>query len=320
MPSPKHPRLGSMQFWPRKRSTRSLVRVRSWSDENKTKPLGFICYKAGMTHLQVIDNRPKSLTKGEEIICPVTIIDCPSMKVAGVSFYKNSPQGLKKSNCVLTSKIEKELSRKMSLPKKTKNVDDVKDFDDLRLMVYSNPKKTSTGTKKPKMMEVAVGGSKEEKFQFAKDMMDKEINVSDIFDAGETVDVHGVSKGKGFQGTVKRYGAHIMQHKAEKKKRGIANIGSWTPKRVEFTVAQAGKMGYHLRTEYNKQIIKLGENGNEVTRKGGITKYGVVKNNYILIKGSLIGPRKGALLLTRSIRPNKKITKGAQEVSYISLK
>ena len=106
----------------------------------------------------------------------------------------------------------------------------------------------------------------------------------------------------------------------EKKKRGIANLGAWTPKRVQFNIPQSGKMGHHLRTEYNKQIVKMGDDGKEVTRKGGITKYGVVKNNYLLIKGSIIGPRKGALLLTTATRTNKKFVKGTQEVSYISLK
>src|SRR3989338_1658519 len=101
MPKVHHPRLGSMQFWPRKRTKHSFVRMRSWAKENKTKPLGFIAFKAGMTHLQILDNRPKSLTKGESVFCPVTILECPPIKIAGVSFYKRSLYGLQKFTSVL---------------------------------------------------------------------------------------------------------------------------------------------------------------------------------------------------------------------------
>ena len=133
------------------------------------------------------------------------------------------------------------------------------------------------------------------------------------------VDVTGVSKGKGFQGTVKRYGIPIRQHKAEKTKRGIGNLGSWTPKRVEFSVALPGKMGYHLRTEYNKQLLRLGANGEEVTSTGGIIKYGVVRGAYALLKGSIIGPQRRAVVLTQSIRPNRYEVKEAPEITYLSV-
>ena len=52
-------------------------------------------------------------------------------------------------------------------------------------------------------------------------MLGKEIKVEDVFESGVSVDVHGITKGKGFQGTVKRFGVPIRQHKAEKTKRGI---------------------------------------------------------------------------------------------------
>ena len=316
-----HPRRGSTQFWPRKRANHSLARIRAWAKEDKTKLLGFICYKAGMTRLQVVDNRPKSTTKGEKIAVPVTIIECPPMKVMGIAFYKKSFWKIKKITSVLATNLDKELKRKMPLPKKpTKSVDDVKDFDDLRLLVHSNPKLTGIGTKKPKVLEIALGGSKEDKLNFAKEHLGKELKINDVFESGVFVDIHGISTGKGYQGTVKRYGVPIRQHKAEKTKRGIGNLGAWTPKRVDFRVPQPGKMGYHLRTEYNKQIIKVGENGQEITPKGGKLKYGVIKNPYLLIKGTVIGPKKRAVVLTQAIRPNPKAHKEAPEVAHIRIK
>lgn len=317
----RHPRRGSMQFWPRKRSKHSLVRIRSWADENKVKPLGFIGYKAGMIHVMVQDNRPKSNTKGEKLALPATIIDCPPMSIIGVSFYKNSIYGSKKIGSVMVEKPAKELAKKIQLSKKAvKKIDNITEFDDLRLLVQSNPKQSSTGTKKPKIIELVLGGNKDAKLAYAKKNFGKEIKVSEVFEKDDVlVDMHGITKGKGFQGTVKRYGVPIRQHKAEKTKRGIATLGSWTPKRVEFTVPQSGKMGYHLRTEYNRRILKIGVDGQDVTPKKGVHKYGIVKNNYALIYGSVVGSKKRAVVLTMPIRPGKKIVKEAFEIKQIVL-
>ena len=319
MPKAHNPRRGSMQFWPRKRSRHSLARVRSWANENKAKPLGFMCVKAGMTHVIANDNRPKSITKGEKISIPVTIIECPSMTVAGVAFYKNSLFGIKKLTSIFAEKLNKDLAKKINLPKKTgKKIDDVKEFDDLRLLIHSNPKASSSGTKKPKLLEIAIGGSKEDKLAYVKEILGKEISVSQVFEQGDIIDVHAVTKGKGFQGTVKRYGVPIRQHKSEKTKRGIGNLGAWTPKRVDYRVPQPGKMGYHLRTEYNKLILQVGEDGNAVNPKGGINSYGLIKNNYLLVHGSVAGPKKATVLLTVAIRPNKKRNKEAYQIASIS--
>ncbi|HLC88585.1 MAG TPA: 50S ribosomal protein L3 [Candidatus Nanoarchaeia archaeon] len=309
-----NPRRGSMQFWPRKRSRHSLVRVRSWADENKVKPLGFIGYKAGMVQLRIVDNHPKSLTKGQTIASPSTIIECPPMTVFGVVFYKNS----KTLTTILAEKLAKELKKKMPLPKKkVNNFSQVGEYDDLRLLVHSNPRSTGIGTKKPKIIELVLGGDKEGKLNYAQQLLGNEIKIEDVFDAGNSVDVHGVSKGKGYQGTVKRYGVPIRQHKAEKTKRGIGTLGSWTPKRVQFTVPQPGKMGYHLRTEYNKQILRVGQDGKEVNSAGGVVNYGLVKNHFVLLKGSVVGPKKRAVFLSKSIRPNIKQVKEAPELVSI---
>lgn len=315
----RHPRRGSMQFWPRKRSRHTLVRVRSWVKEAKVKPLGFIAYKAGMTHVQFTDMRAKSPTKGETINIPVTILECPPVVVAGVAVYKHDVYGLVKQTSIFAPKLDKMLDRRVQLPKKEASLDSVKDFDDLRLLVQTLPAKVaSVGAKKPKLFEVGIGGAKNDKLEYARKMLGKEIMVSDVFDAGNQVDIHGVSKGKGFQGTVKRYGVPIRQHKAEKVKRGIASLGSWTPKRVEFSVAQSGKMGFHLRTEYNKKIVRVGQNPADVNRTGGIQGYGLVHNHYVLIHGSVVGADKREVVLTAPLRSSKYISKDVPELTYIS--
>ncbi len=321
----RNPRRGSMQFWPRKRSRHSLVRVRSWANVSKAKPLGFIAHKAGMTHVMVLDNGSKSMTKGEKIVLPVTIFECPPMFALGAVFYnKNSKDQLKKSNTIISSEISKDVKKNaeklLTLPKKKHDLSKVSvaDFEELKLLVVSNPSLTNIGTKKPKVLEVAVGGSKEEQLEYVKSIVGKEIKLEDVVSEASQVDVHAVTKGKGFQGVVKRFGVSLLSHKSEKSRRKVGNLGAWTPKRIHFSVAQGGKMGYHLRTEYNKLVLKMGDNPEDVNSKGGINKYGLVKNKYLLMKGSVTGPKKGAVLITDAIRPSKRIGRDSYEVTYIS--
>lgn len=318
MPKAHQPRSGSMQFWPRKRAKRELARVRSWVKSKENKPLGFFGYKAGMVHIQYVDNAPKSLTKGEEISCPVTVVECPAIKVAGINFYQEGDKGLKLRSTILSDSLDKELARKISLPKKVKKkAEDIKDFDEIRLLVYTQPKLIGALGKKPKIGEVALGGSKEEQLKYAQEKLGKEITIEEVFKEGNLVDIRSVTRGKGFQGTVKRYGVSIRSHKSEKTKRGAANLGAWTPARVSYRQPLPGKMGYHLRTDFNKWLMKIGKDGKEVTPKGGFLNYGMIKNDFILIKGSMPGPRKRVITLTQAMRPNEKIPKEAPQIRYI---
>ena len=81
----------------------------------------------------------------------------------------------------------------------------------------------------------------------------------------------------------------------------------------------AGQMGYHQRTEYNKKILKIGEaeKADEINPDGGFVKYGIVKNNYLLLKGSLPGPSKRLVMLRKAMRPHGKHD-DAPQISYIS--
>lgn len=320
--APHKPRSGSMQFWPRKRAARQYPKVRCWPKVDKAIPLGFGGYKAGMTHVQIVDNRKNSMTKGEEIFCPVTVIECPPLKIAGVRFYKNTPYGAKVVSQIMT-KVDKDLGRKICVAKKTNEgkLNEIKpeSFDDLRLIVYTQPKIIDL-KKTPELFEIALGGSKEEKLNYAKENLGKEIQVNNVFNEGEQVDVHAVTKGKGFQGPVKRFGIMIRQHKSEKAIRNPGSLGGWCGQgHIMYRVAHAGQMGYHTRTEFNKQLLKIGTDPKMINPKGGFLNYGLIKTNYVLIKGSIPGPRKRLIRFNKSIRPNKKIQTEAPTISFISL-
>lgn len=302
MPKSHRPRRGSMQFWPRKRAKRAYARVRSFPNLTENKLLGFIGYKAGMTHVMAKDNTTNSITKNQTIAMPVTIIECPPIKPLSIRFYKNDDNALKLVSEIFTKKSVKKVKVSKKQTKEPEN------FDDVTLVIYSQPNLTGIGKKSPDLLELGISGTKEQKLELAKKLLEQnEIKLEDIFQENQFCDIHGVTKGKGFQGTVKRYGVTTRQHKSEKVKRGIGNLGSWTPKRVSYRVPQAGRMGYHQRIDYNKQVLKIGADPKEINPKGGLMHYGIIKNPYLLVKGSVPGPAKRAMVLTYPRRPKEKI-------------
>ena len=133
-------------------------------------------------------------------------------------------------------------------------------------------------------------------------MLGKEIKPSDVFREGELVDVISITKGKGTAGPVKRFGVKIQTRKAQKKRRHVGSLGSERPGKVLWTVPQAGQLGFFRRTEFNKRVLKIGEDGKEITPKAGFKRYGVVKSNYIIVEGSVPGPKKRLIMLRPAIR------------------
>ncbi len=319
MPKTRRPRFGSLQFYPRKRAKKEIARVRSWANLSEPKLLGFAGYKVGMTHAMITDNRKHSMTKGETIFCPITILECPPLKAVSIRFYKKTPDGLKAVSDVFADNLDKELERKIILPRKKKTkIEDIKDFDDITLIVQTQPKLTSIGKKKPELFEVAIGGKKEEKLKYAKEILGKEINVKDIFKEGQQVDIHAVTKGKGIQGPVKRFGISLKSHKSEKNRRNPGSLGPWCGQiNIMWRVAHAGQTGYFQRTEYNKWLIKIDEKLENP--KGGFIKYGLVKNPCVLLKGSIPGPRKRLIRFNFPIRPNKKIPSEPPVIKSLNL-
>ena len=114
-----HPRRGSLQFWPHKRSKKHCARVRTWATVKENKLLGFLGYKVGMTHLLVKDNNPNSHLKDRDIFTPVTVIECPPMKVYSIRYYlENEDNDQEIVSEVFSKKVDKELKRKITASKK----------------------------------------------------------------------------------------------------------------------------------------------------------------------------------------------------------
>jgi len=301
------PRHGSMQYWPRVKAKRQYATVGSWTTTSKDALLGFMGYKVGMTHIMGIDTRKTAATKGEEIFVPVTVIECPPLKIVGIRLYKETYHGKQPATEILF-KVDKDLLRKITQQKVHKDASEldklnINDYTDVQALVYTQPRFAGIGKKRPELFEVALNGSIADKIKFVKDNHDKELPFNTFFKDGEYVDVHAVTKGKGLQGPVKRFGVTFKNHKTEKGVRRVGTLGGWSGQgHFLYRVAHPGQMGYHLRTEFNKQIMKVGTKPEEVNPKGGWPHYGLVKSTFVLIKGSIAGPQKRAIILTKPMR------------------
>ena len=323
------PRKGSVAFSPRKRASKQSPRIKSWPQADEMGLLGFAGYKVGMTHVKMNDNRKNSPTEGMEISTPVTILEVPPVVVMGIRAYKKTSRGLKTMMDVMASELSEELLRKIPLPEEydtdsnlAKLKENIDDIFDIRVLIHTNPKVTSVPKKKPEIIECGLGGSKvEEKLEYATSVLGTQINATDVFSDGEHVDSIAITKGKGFQGPVKRWGIRIQYGKAARSSKGrhVGSLGPWSPERTMWTVPQAGQMGYHKRTEYNKKILKIGDASevDSINPDGGFIKYGLVKNNFILVKGSLPGPTKRLVIIRKAMRLHRKHN-DAPEISYIS--
>lgn len=301
MPKESKPRAGSLQFWPRKKAGKLIPSV-NWKaiKSDSTGILGAIAYKVGMSSAYVKDLTPNSLTKEKKIVIPVSILEVPPMKILSVRFYKNN----KVVKEILAENLDKELVKKIKMPKnkaKEKN----KEYDDLRIIVYSKVKDTNI-KKTPDLAEIALGGDLENKLKFVEEKKNKEILVSEILANAKLIDVRGLTKGKGFSGPVKRFGIKLRQHKSEKGVRKVGSVAPWHPARITFRSPMAGQLGLFSRIVYNSKILGLGKiSEKDINPKEGWKNYGKIKTEYLILKGSIQGPSKRALLLTSALMPSK---------------
>ncbi len=293
----RRPRRGSRGFRPRKRAETQVVEM-FWPARTESRILGFAGYKVGMTTVAYID-QSESPTKGQEVVGAGTVLEAPPIYVYGIRGYKSG-------NILGDMLVSDEAKLKELGMKKAKKLElNDSEVDDVRLLVYTQPDKTLIGKKHVERFELGLGGKDaKEKLALAKGFLGKELRAKDVFKAGEVVDVVAITKGKGWQGAVKRFGSNLQRPKATGKRRHVGTLGQWHPSYVLYTAPQAGQTGYHKRTELNKSILKISENIDEINPNGGFPHYGFVKNDFIVVKGSVPGPTKRLVKMRVAVRDN----------------
>lgn len=334
------PRHGNLGFLPKKRCSHHRGRVRKFPrDDAKKQPhlTAFMGYKAGMTHIVRDVDRPGSKLHKKETVEAVTIVETPPMVVVGVVGYLETPRGLRTLTTVWAEHLSEECrrrfyknwyqSKRKAFTKYAKkfSADPASIENELnrmkkycqviRVIAHTQIRKVKLRQKKAHIMEVQVnGGSVAEKVDFAKSLFEKQVPVSAVFAQDELIDVLGVTKGHGVEGVITRWGVTRLPRKTHRGLRKVACIGAWHPARVGFTVARAGQHGYHHRSEVNKKIYRIGAAGDNkscmteadlteksITPLGGFPHYGVINEDWLMIKGALVGTKKRVLTLRKSL-------------------
>ncbi|XP_002731867.1 large ribosomal subunit protein uL3-like [Saccoglossus kowalevskii] len=343
------PRHGSLGFLPRKRSRRHRGKVKAFPKDDQSKPChltAFVGYKAGMTHIVRQVDRPGSKVNKKEVVEPVTIIETPPLMVVGVVGYIDTPRGQRTLKTIWAEHLNEECRRrfyknwyrakKKAFTKASKKWGDdggkqaiEKDFNAMkkyckviRILAHTQMRLMNQRQKKAHIIEIQInGGTIAEKVDWAREKLESQIPVTQVFVQDEMIDVIGVTKGKGFKGVTSRWGTKKLPRKTHKGLRKVACIGAWHPARVGYGVARAGQKGYHHRTELNKKVYRIGagihtkdgkviknnaateydQTDKDITPLGGFPHYGVVKNDFLMLKGCVIGPKKRVLTLRKSL-------------------
>merc|ERR1711871_633151 len=297
----------------------------------------FFAYKAGMTHVVREIDRPNSKIHKKEAVEAVTVLETPPCVVAGIVGYTATPTGLRCVTTVWAGHLNDELKRRMyknwyrskkkAFTKYAKKaaekpqeieaeLEKIKQGASVvRVIMHSQIRKVKTGQKKAHVMEVQInGGDTAAKVDFAKNLLEKEIEIKSVFEEGECLDILGATKGKGNEGVIARWGVTRLPRKTHRGLRKVACIGSWHPARVSTTVARAGQNGYFHRTELNKKVYRIGKKDDKascqtqadltekgVTPMGGFVHYGEVNEDWLMLKGAVVGVKKRPLILRKSL-------------------
>jgi large subunit ribosomal protein L3 len=174
-------------------------------------------------------------------------------------------------------------------------------------IVSVSPNSIGLAQKVPFVFEVAVSGKDaRSQYDYVKSILGREMRINDVFQTGQNIDVFGITRGKGIEGPVTRFGVKRKQHKSRKSVRAVGTLGPISPAVVMYTVARQGQRGFHQRTEYNKRILIMSNTEkdaeNSINPSGGFKHFGLVKGDYIVVRGSVPGVPKRLVKMRQPIR------------------
>ncbi len=326
------PKAGSLAYYPRKRAKSITAKFNTFKKIKELKVLNFYGYKAGMLHLMAVNKHKSSPLLNQKVAIPATVIEFPPVTVFGVRLYKKkgiATDVLKEF--LFYDKADKNISRRITGANRAKVKGDAlknaidffnankSEVVEVKLIGHTNPKLTTIGKKKPEVVELSLSGNPEEGFDYFKGKLGQNLELSDVFKENDFLDARAVTIGKGFQGTIKRFGVKRRSHKAEKGQRKVGSVGPWHPPLIMWTSPRPGQMGFHTRTQFNLKLLKIAK-PEEVKHSAGWEGYGVIKNNSAIIAGSVPGPIKRLITFRDAERPFKDIKQDINGIESIIMK
>jgi len=307
------PRRGSLAYSPRIRAKSMEARIRAWPKLNSEEPkiLAHCGFKAGCVQIVSIDDREKVPNAGKQLVSLGTVLVTPPVLILGIRGYSKDHDGKHAEFDVYAEDIPKSFAKEISLKNKQENALEnaekgLKRIKEIFAIVAVSPRAAGLEQKKPYVFEASVsGGDIQKQFTHVKELLGKEIKIDQIFETGATVDVAAITKGHGWQGVLKRWNVKKKQHKSRKTVREVGSLGPISPQSVMYTVPRAGQMGFHQRVEYDKRIMIMGNTNDEqikINPDGGYKHFGLVKGDFIILKGSVPGTYRRLIKLRSQIR------------------
>jgi large subunit ribosomal protein L3 len=296
------------------------ARIRAWPKINTDEPklLVHAGFKAGCVQLVNIDDREKTPNHGKQLVSLGTVIVTPPILIVGIRGYSKDQNGKHAQFDLYADNLPKNISPLF----KSKNNDEpskspekiTKKIKEIYALIAVVPRNAGMSQKKPYVFEASVkGGNVEKQFVFVKELLGKEVKIDQVFEAGATIDTAAITKGKGWEGPITRWGVKRKQHKSRKSVREVGSLGPISPQYVMYTVPRAGQRGLHQRIEYDKKIMVMDNTENikyEINPKGGFKHFGNVNGDFIILRGSVPGTYNRLIKLRSQIRNvPKKITK-----------
>jgi large subunit ribosomal protein L3 len=258
-----------------------------------------------------VDDREKTPNFGKQLLNAATVIATPPMRIIGIRGYRHDLYGQHAIFDIYAKDLPRELSRKFD----AKSTDDefskaeslLNNVADVMAVVAVSPNSIGLAQKVPFVFEVAVSGKGARwQYDYVKSILGKEMKITDVFQIGQNIDVSGITRGKGIEGPITRFGVKRKQHKSRKSVRAVGTLGPISPAVVMYTVARQGQRGFHQRTEYNKRILIISNTDkdaqNSINPLGGFKHFGLVRGDYIVVRGSVPGVPKRLVKMRQPIR------------------
>jgi large subunit ribosomal protein L3 len=277
----------------------------------KSSLLGFAGYKVTNLNVLSVDDREKTPNYGKNFMNSSTLIATPPLKIIGIRAYAETAYGKNAILDAFAKDNDKYLSKKASFKYKEGKLDEINAHIDkikhVVAIVSSYPATASLSQKKPFVWEIPIGGKDTKtKIDYVISNFGKQVNIKDVFETGQFIDISAITRGKGIEGPITRFGVKRKQHKSRKSVRALGTLGPISPAVVTYTVPRQGQRGFHQRTEYNKRILIISnsekDNDFKINPDGGFEHFGMIKYDYIIVKGSVPGVPKRLVKMRFPIR------------------